>query len=310
MAKKKLPNTCNRTIVILVAIIVIQSLLLLVSCPRKKEGFPQKQPLKKNSLSAVKQEKQPTSQARETKKQFVEVQGMQKPETILTPLTASGKIAIVLDDWGYNTNNLKFVKEIREPLTLAILPRRTYSHSVAQAALELGKEAILHLPLEPHQENSKYSLEPDTILTTMSKSQVLKILESDIKSVPGVKGVNNHMGSYATENRPLMKILFLELKKRRLYFLDSFTGKTVGKDLAKEIGIPYARRQVFLDNKNESNYILGQVELLAKIAKQTGCAIGIGHDRQKTLEVLVKAMPELKKRGYRFVYVSELVAQP
>lgn len=293
MPKKKLRSNYDRVIAVLSAVIVIQLVILLVSCPHKKEGFLRKQPQKKNSLSAPSAQTQSALQ--------------QKEETSSRPFSASGRIAIVLDDWGYSVNNLKFVKEIREPLTLAILPGRAYSGFIAQAAAELGKEVILHLPLEPHQENTKYSLEPDTILTTMPKAQVAKILENDIKSVQGIKGVSNHMGSYATENKPLMKIIFLELKKRKLYFLDSFTGKTVGKDLAREMGVFYARRQVFLDNENEPSYILGQIELLAKIAAQTGFAIGIGHDRSSTLEVLVRAMPDLRKQGYKFVYVSELV---
>lgn len=217
-----------------------------------------------------------------------------------------GRIAIVLDDWGYNLNNLEAIKELKEPLTLAILPRRAYSAQIAKAAKDYNKEAILHLPLEPHQE-SKYHLEPDTILANMSRRQILKILELDIKSVPYIKGVSNHMGSFATENEPLMKIIFDELKKKGLYFLDSFTGKTVCRDLAEGMNLPYARRHVFLDNKSDAEYILAQVEVLAKIARQEGSAIGIGHDRTKTLEVLIKAIPDLKKRGFKFVRVSELV---
>lgn len=217
-----------------------------------------------------------------------------------------GKIAIVLDDWGYNLNNLEAIKELKEPLTLAILPRRTYSAQVAKAAKDYNKEAILHLPLEPHQE-SKYHLEPETILTDMSRRQILKILELDFKSVPYIKGVSNHMGSFATENEPLMKIIFEELRKRRLYFLDSFTGRTICKDLAEGMSLPYARRHVFLDNKSDAEYILAQIEVLAKIARQEGSAIGIGHDRTKTLEVLTKAIPDLRKRGFKFVRVSELV---
>lgn len=216
-----------------------------------------------------------------------------------------GKIAIVLDDWGYSLNNLKAIQDLKEPLTLAILPRRAYSTQIAKAARDYNKEVILHLPLEPHQEN-KYHLEPDTILTKMPRREVLKILELDFKSVPYIKGISNHMGSFATENEPLMKIIFEELKRRKLYFLDSFTGKTICKDLAERVNLPYARRHVFLDNKSDSEYILAQIEILAKIAKQEGHAIGIGHDRTKTLEVLTRAIPDLRKRGFKFVYVSEL----
>jgi polysaccharide deacetylase 2 family uncharacterized protein YibQ len=43
------------------------------------------------------------------------------------------------------------------------------------------------------------------------------------------------------------------------------------------------------------------------LADEKGWAIGIGHDRRNTLEVLKEEMPKLEKEGYKFVYVSELV---
>jgi polysaccharide deacetylase 2 family uncharacterized protein YibQ len=38
-----------------------------------------------------------------------------------------------------------------------------------------------------------------------------------------------------------------------------------------------------------------------------GQAIGIGHDRKITLEVLKEVMPSIEKEGYKFVFVSELI---
>lgn len=281
MVKGKRQENYIRIIYILVSVIIVESALLIGSC--------QREPRVKEKIIPI--EKKPSQE---------------KVEKSAKPRTYQGKIAIVLDDWGYNLNNAEALKEIKEPLTLAILPRRTYSLTISQLSLELKKEAILHLPLEPHRQ-PQYRLEPDTIVSSMPKKEIIKILEADIKSVPGIKGVSNHMGSLATENEKLMAVIFAELKKRGLYFLDSFTGKTVCKKLAGSIGIPYARRHVFLDNKAEREYILGQVETLAKIAAQEGAAIGIGHDRKKTLEVLAECMPDLRKRGFKFVYVSELV---
>jgi polysaccharide deacetylase 2 family uncharacterized protein YibQ len=43
------------------------------------------------------------------------------------------------------------------------------------------------------------------------------------------------------------------------------------------------------------------------VARSKGYAVGIGHDRKKTLEALTEAIPRLKKEGYRLVYLSELV---
>lgn len=273
-----------RIIYILVSIIIVESALLIGSCQRE----PRPRIIKEKVIA---------------KKKMPVQEKLEKPQK---PKAYQGKIAIVLDDWGYSLHNTEALKEIKEPLTLAILPRRTYSAEISHLALELKKEAILHLPLEPHRQ-MQYRLEPDTIVSSMPKKEIIKILDADIKSVPGIKGVSNHMGSLATENEKLMTIIFTELKKRGLYFLDSFTGKTVCKKLSASVGIPYARRHVFLDNKTDKEYISKQIETLAKIAAQEGAAIGIGHDRAKTMEVLVERMPDLRKRGFKFVYASELV---
>lgn len=282
MAKRIHQTKYLRIIYILISVIVVESIFLIASCQRE-EGVKERIIIKEEKPSEVKVEKaaQPTK-------------------------AYQGKIAIVLDDWGYSLNHIGALKEIKEPLTLAILPQAPYSSTISQLAGELKKEVILHLPLEPRKQK-EYRLEPDTIRAAMSKPEIAKILEADFKSVPGIRGVSNHMGSLATENEKLMKIIFTELKKRGLYFLDSFTGKTVCRKLAGLLGIPYARRHVFLDNKAESEYIIGQIETLAKIAAQEGSAIGIGHDRGKTLEVLAKRIPDFKKRGFKFVYVSQLV---
>ena len=66
------------------------------------------------------------------------------------------------------------------------------------------------------------------------------------------------------------------------------------------------RRDVFLDNVEESGYIKQQINKLKSKARSRGFAIGIGHDRKVTLEVLREVMPQLSKEGYKFVFLSEL----
>lgn len=310
---RRKPNY-QKSIYALLAIVVIEAVFLIASCQKKegtrpvieksqaerKKDQPKANPVRSKAQEATAPPLAGNSNGAKKKEQ-------PKPEgREIYLVAAQGKIAIVLDDWGYSLNNVEPLKQIDEPLTLAILPRRAYSTRIAELAKELNKEVILHLPMEPHQEK-QYQLEPDTILINMPKQEILRILEVDFKSVPGLKGISNHMGSQATESEDLMRVIFEELKKKKLYFLDSFTGKTVCKKLALEVKLPYARRDVFLDNKNDAEYILGQLEVLAKTAKQDGFAVGIGHDRKKTLEVLAQALPELKKRGFKFVYASELV---
>jgi polysaccharide deacetylase 2 family uncharacterized protein YibQ len=214
------------------------------------------------------------------------------------------RVAIVIDDMGYSLNNLEMISNIKYPLTFSILPSVTYSRPVAQELDNRGFEIILHLPMEPYE---KTSLEENTVLTSMNPDQVRQVVNNDLDSIPHLKGISNHMGSRATEDTRTMGIIFSELKKRRLYFLDSFvTGKSVAAFLAGKMHIKFTRRDVFLDNSADPRYIKQQLNLLMKKARQKGQAVGIGHDRKHTLEVLNEMMPEFAQQGYKFVFVSEL----
>ena len=213
-------------------------------------------------------------------------------------------IAIVIDDWGYNLNNLGIIAEIKAPLTCAILPNLKNSGLLSQRLNNLGFEIILHLPMEPKE---KYRLEKYTILKDMDAAEIRNILNQDLSSISFVKGVSNHMGSRITEDRLVSAIVISEVKKRKLYFLDSFvTPKSVCASLAEKIKIRFAKRDIFLDNLDDPGYIRGQIIKLRNLAKKNGQAVGIGHDRRNTLIALKEALPQLVKSGYKLVFVSEI----
>jgi polysaccharide deacetylase 2 family uncharacterized protein YibQ len=215
------------------------------------------------------------------------------------------RIAIVLDDWGYNLNNLEIANQIKHPLTMSVLPGLSYSKEAAEELHGMGFEIILHLPMEPHE---KYRLEKNTIMTSFEEAGIKKIMDRDLNDIPYAKGVSNHMGSKATGDTRTMEIVFKELKKRHLYFLDSFVSpKTICFGLSRKMGLSFAKRDVFLDNKEEYAYITGQLNKLKLRAKIKGSAVGIGHDRNMTLTILKELMPQIEKEGYQFVFLSELV---
>lgn len=214
------------------------------------------------------------------------------------------KVAIVIDDLGYNLNNLKEIWELDIPVTLSILPNLPYSKSIAMAAKKRNREVILHLPLEPY-ENMR--LEKGTIMTDMTDQEIKDALDMAISSVPGLKGISNHMGSKATEDKRVMSIIFKMMKKDDLYFLDSLvTNKSVCRTLSSKLGIRFASRSVFLDNESDAEYIKGQIEELARQALSTDWAIGVGHDRALTIAVIKEMEPELKDMDIEVVPVSEI----
>jgi polysaccharide deacetylase 2 family uncharacterized protein YibQ len=219
----------------------------------------------------------------------------------------TGRIAIVLDDWGFNRTHCKYLGGFGAPVAAAILPNLEYSKDVLQCARSSGQEAMLHLPLEPHVNRDVYPR--GYILTTwMSQKEVSKLLKRILDEYPGIVGVNNHMGSKATEDKALMTTILTELKRRGLFFVDSMTsGQTVCSQVAGDMGIPFAKRAVFLDNRNERVAIERSFAEGARIAKERGFALLIGHDRELTLKIVTEQIRKLKQQGYQFLSVKDFI---
>lgn len=231
----------------------------------------------------------------------------EKPAAIPPSPPFSARIAVVLDDWGYNLKNKDFITGNDFRVTVAILPFRAYSAQIAELAKLHRKDILIHMPMEPdHKED--YGLEEKTIMTRMDKKSILGILEDARLAVPHAAGVNNHMGSKATADPRLMRIVFDYLKSRNLFFLDSFvTPLSVCASLAKKTGIDFLQRDVFIDNESDPAHIRAQMLKLAARARRSGLAVGIGHDRAATLSVLSEMIPQLEKEGYQFIGITEAV---
>ena len=232
-----------------------------------------------------------------------------KPPVAKAPpvMVSQGKIAIVLDDWGFNQSHCKYLKSFDAPVAPAVMPDLQYSKDIIQCAIDAGQEPILHLPLEPHSNKDVYPR--GYILTTwMSQKEVQRLLVKILNEYPGVVGVNNHMGSKATENKPMMTTILTELKKRGLFFLDSVTSvHSICTEVAKETGIRFSRRDIFLDNRNERASIEHEFEAGVKIAHDRGFALMIGHDRALTLQIVQEEIIKYKKQGYEFVSLKDYI---
>lgn len=225
------------------------------------------------------------------------------PPPVKVPLKRP-RIAIVLDDWGYNLNNLDEVLQIGRPLTLSILPNLPYSETIARKAKENNLEVILHMSMEP---KGTIRLELNTLYTSMNDAGIRSSLAKALESVPFARGVSNHEGSKATEDERLMSILFGELKKNDMFFLDSVvTSHSVAASVAKKTDVKFVKRSIFLDNESDPAYIKKQFARLMNIAVKTGNAVGIGHDKPNTVAVLKEMIPALEEKGIELTYVSEL----
>ena len=228
--------------------------------------------------------------------------------TPVTPRVAlQPRIAIVIDDLGSKDKISQELLRWDLPVTLAILPFTPFAKTLAEEAHRLGKEIILHLPMEP-QGYPQVRPGEGALLEEMSDAKLLHQLARDIEGVPYITGVSNHMGSRLMEEPEKIKVIFSELKKRGLFFLDSrTTPQTVGLQVAQSVGLKAMERSVFIDNSSTEEDIERQLEQLIQIALSKGKAIGIGHPHASTIKAIKKMIPELKEKGIEVVSLSVLM---
>ena len=215
-----------------------------------------------------------------------------------------GHIIIIIDDFGYRNDEVsEGFLTIDADLTFAVIPGHKNSKLFSEKAYNSGYEIIIHMPMESTADTHG---ELDYILTeSMTSSEIEQRIENVISEFPEAVGLNNHQGSKATTDKRIMNIVSNVLKRHGRYFVDSrTTSLTVAEYIMRSRGVPTARRHVFLDNDNDANKIRNQLYKLADKAESKGSAIGIGHAKKFTLQVLKEEIPKLKKNGFKFQFAS------
>jgi uncharacterized protein len=228
-----------------------------------------------------------------------------------SPMHPNPRLAIILDDMGHDRAAAESLLALPFPLTISVLPHLPLSAEVAEEAYRRGDQILLHLPMEPEAGgggSEGVTQEEIELRVGMNPDQVNSTLNDMLETVPHASGVNNHQGSRATADLPLMQALMPALRDRNLFFIDSrTTAATVAFDSAERAGVPAASRKVFLDDTPTKDAVLAQLALAARDASRDGSAIAIGHPRPATIAALAQEVPKLEERGVRFVFASDLV---
>ncbi|NOZ60320.1 MAG: divergent polysaccharide deacetylase family protein, partial [Calditrichaeota bacterium] len=213
------------------------------------------------------------------------------------------RIAIIIDDFGYYQNAVSnSFLALNFPITLSIIPGQRHSRQIKQKAQAAEKEVMIHLPMEPLVGEVEHN--GFTIMTEMSDEEITRRIRRAVEEIPEAVAVNNHMGSKATADARVMDVVCRELKKYNLMFVDSrTTSKTVAERSAQRYNLPFLRRMVFLEAKDQrdEDYITRQFRKSVAIAKKKGYVVVIGHPYPETLHVLQQQLPELENQGVELV---------
>jgi polysaccharide deacetylase 2 family uncharacterized protein YibQ len=222
------------------------------------------------------------------------------------PVEAGPRVAIVIDDAGLDHHRTARIIALPGPLTVSFLTYGEGLGTQVRAASQAGHELMVHVAMQAQSRSVDPG--PDVLLRDIEPDEILARLTRVLGKFDGYVGINNHMGSLFTADRPGMQIVLGELKRRGLLFLDSRTGPhSVGGEISRGLHLPYAERDVFLDNDLTAASVLRQLSEVERIARARGHAVAIGHPRDGTIEALAKWIPEAKARGFVLVPISTIV---
>jgi uncharacterized protein len=253
--------------------------------------------------SVIKEPQKETKQARPGK-----AAAITKAKPLLRKSAPVRQVAIIVDDIGYKLNPVKDLLKINADLTFAILPFQAHTREAAEMFHKAKRETLLHLPMEPvsypHEKPGEGAL-----FTDMNDDELVLQLRKDIADVPYISGVNNHMGSKFMTDEKKLVLIFNELKKKKLFFVDSRTSSdTKAYAAAKKTGLQMAGRKVFLDNDHDYNKIYDNLIHIANDG-DVSPEIIIGHPYPETIRAIKDAVKVLREKGVSIVPVSKITNQ-
>jgi hypothetical protein len=142
----------------------------------------------------------------------------------------------------------------------------------------------------------------------MKENEIKALVEESLRMIPHVRGVNNHMGSKITQEEAVMRPILDVLKERNLFFIDSrTTGQSIAYDLARQMGMRAAYRNIFLDSTVGVDFSRKKMTDLFRLSQKNGTAIAIAHPFPETLRALRENLHLLKEYNVRPVFASRII---
>ncbi|MCL2063144.1 MAG: divergent polysaccharide deacetylase family protein [Candidatus Cloacimonetes bacterium] len=211
------------------------------------------------------------------------------------------KILIIIDDFGGIGNSLfqRFNSLDRE-IAFAVLPGLRFSQDHQERAVAAGREVIIHIPMEPEGRERQ---EPNTILTSMNDFQIRNQIDSWIVELPLAIGVNNHMGSKATQDDRVLEAIMQSLRPNNMFFIDSFTtGRSRVTQVAQRSSVKTATRDIFLDVPDSSLTVArDKINEIKRIRNQEVIIVITHCHNDMKYRQLVHFVDRLKEEGFQLI---------
>ena len=90
--------------------------------------------------------------------------------------------------------------------------------------------------------------------------------------------------------------------------MDSLTStNSVAGEIAKKNKIPFLKRDIFLDNNTDLEYITKKFFELTALAKKEGTALAIAHPHSNTIKILSEFLQDIDAYGVKLIGVKSLI---
>lgn len=318
----------NRIIRIIILLISLLALTLVFSCDKEEGSDPEQgtvlkrnKPPARDKAEAKKDDISTKDSLKTGKKSGEKTDEPAKKESSSSPLAkfeynwsdASGipEIVIIVDDFGNSTALLDDYAQLPSEVVFAVLPDLSATTRAGQVASQYGHEVMIHFPMlaSPTSNPGKRYIKPSS-----TREEIAELATAFKTQLPMATAANNHMGSSVTSSRAAMEEVYKALHARGLFFVDSFTtGTSVAASVAKTLGYPPLRRDIFLDvsdrpNEHKANSdesLAFKINYLSKFKGRREPVVVITHCHNKEkLAALQKFITQIKGMGLKLTTLS------
>ncbi len=215
------------------------------------------------------------------------------------------RVALVVGGLGISERATRNAIENLPPeVTLSFAPYGRDLQSWIDQARAAGHEVLLELPMEPYDYPAN-DPGPYTLLTSLNAADNLDRLSWLMSRFTGYVGVTSYQGAKFTADRAAMEPIFEALESRGVMYVDpGASRRSVGPELARELGLPVAQGARAIDPTRTARAIDEALASLQQRASQNGVVVGFGTAFPVTIERIAKWTENLGQGDIVLIPVS------
>ncbi len=223
----------------------------------------------------------------------------------------AGLLAIIVEQFGFAADNTTVAfLSFPHPLTVSLVPEKNRAGWTAEIVDEYHKEILVHLPLESAS-GTRPGDDIPVIMVHYPEEKIREMVLEAMQVIPNFAGVANFMGSRATADTRVMRIVLEEVRKRHGYFVDMCTSReSVIPSLARKLRVPLVEVRHTIDREADTDRVERRLEEFAVLARNRGKLVVGGVGNHAMITALRNKIDALRRGGIKPVYVSEILAHP